>query len=66
MIFTILYYIEMIKLDGSEKLKKYYGKQNSEEITIKEKIKIEQNPKCTYNFNPPTNYSHSSFKWTTI
>ena len=46
MIFTILHYIEMFKLDESEKLKKHYGKQNSEEITIKEKISIEQSPRC--------------------
>ena len=41
----------MIQWDESEKLKTL-GKQNSEEITLKEKIKIEQNPKCTYNFSP--------------
>ena len=42
----------MIQSDESEKLKNHYGKQNSEEITLKEKIKIILNPKCIYNFSP--------------
>ena len=37
-----------IQLDEIEKLKKHYGKQNSEEIKLKEKIKIEQSFKYAY------------------
>ena len=44
-----------IQLDENEKLKKHYAKQNSEEIKLKENIKIEKSLKYTYNFTPPTN-----------
>lgn len=44
-----------ISFDETEKFKKHYNKQNSEDFSLKEKKIIEYSPEYISNFSPPTN-----------